>query len=92
MPGFAIQVIQEDQAVTDKILIYLQGRELACGMNDHIARPIDPEVMSSTMDKWNKPHVCRPCFRYGWEEKGSGEIIALLMVKQTLEDGKISRR
>ena len=28
---------------------------LSAGMNDHIAKPIDPEVMFTTMAKWISP-------------------------------------
>ncbi len=30
-------------------------RCLEAGMNDHIAKPVDPEVLNATLDKWLKP-------------------------------------
>ncbi len=31
------------------------GKVLAVGMNDHIAKPIKPDIMYSTMVKWITP-------------------------------------
>lgn len=32
-------------------------KSIECGMNDHITKPIDPEIISFTLNKWLKPAV-----------------------------------
>jgi signal transduction histidine kinase/CheY-like chemotaxis protein/HAMP domain-containing protein len=43
-------------AMTAHALVEERQRCLEAGMNDHLTKPIDPEVMFATLKRWAKPH------------------------------------
>ena len=47
-------------AMTSHAMVEERQRCLDSGMNDHIAKPIDQEVMLATMIKWYKPRTTHP--------------------------------
>jgi len=42
-------------AMTANAMKQDKERALGCGMNDHISKPINPDVMFQTMAKWIQP-------------------------------------
>ena len=50
----------------------------AVGMNDHIAKPIDPEELARTLVKWIKPGINTVCFKTSDDTEHNDEAIEAL--------------
>ena len=44
-------------AMTAHALVEERERCLDAGMNDHVTKPIDPDVLFATLPRWAKPHA-----------------------------------
>ena len=42
--------------MTAHALVEERERCIDAGMNDHVSKPIDPEVLFATLLRWAKPH------------------------------------
>jgi PAS domain S-box-containing protein len=47
-------------AMTAHALVEERERCLEAGMNDHITKPIDPDVLFATLSRWVKPRAAKP--------------------------------